>query len=256
MKRAWISSAALFTALSCTAAADEAPRLRLDFAATYSDLSHDRDDWREGSAGLSYDFGDGWRLGGAIEAASRFGQFDAYLEARADHEVASGVWVYGLTGGTPDADFRPRVAFGAGGSARLFQQRGFLAAGVATLDLRYGDYTAGDVETVNPGFELYLIDGRATLTARHINIWDETGRHREGFFVRGDAQPTDTLTVFAGYADAPDTSEGVTVDVRGWFGGVAVDVDERSTVRAVIGQDLRDTGYDRTTFTLALTLKR
>ena len=115
---------------------------------------------------------------------------------------------------------------------------------------------AGDVETANPGLEVYLFKGRAWIAARHINIWDETGVHRSGYFVRADVQPVESVTLFAGYADAPDTSDGVTVDTTSWFCGVGFDADEDTTVRLALAQEMRDAGYDRTTLTLSATFKR
>jgi YaiO family outer membrane protein len=204
----------------------------------------------------AYRIDDEITVAAAVEGASRFDTFDAYFEARVDARTGGGASLYALAGGTPDADFRPRMAFGAGGAQRLFTDDGVVAAAVATLDLRYAAYAAGDVETANPGLEVYLLKGRAWIAARHINIWDERGVHRTGFFVRADAQPIESLTLFAGYADAPDTSDGVTVDTTGWFCGAAVDIEDGTTVRLALAQEMRESGYDRTTVTLSLTFKR
>jgi YaiO family outer membrane protein len=251
-----LGASLLFIVCCAPVAAEDAPRLRLDIEASYSDLSHDLESWTEGSARAAYQADEDLTLAAALEVASRFENFDAYLEGRADYRVAPGVWAYALAGGTPDADFRPRFAAGAGGSARLFQDDGMLAAAVTTVDARYADYLSGDVQTLNPGLELYLLKGRAFLTFRQINIWDETDRHRSGYLLRTDVEPWRGVTVVTGYSDAPDTSGGVTVDVRAWFTGLALDLDDSKVLRAAIGQDLRETGYDRTTFSLSLTLRR
>ncbi len=255
MVRALLLATVATLASAASAAAGE-PRWRFDAEASYSDLSHGLTPWREGALRAVYRVDGEFTLGAAVEAASRFGNFDAYFEVRADARTGSGTSVYALAGGTPDADFRPRNAFGLGGAQRLFQDDGFVAAVVATLDLRYADYAAGDVESANPGIEIYLLHGRAWITARHINIWDETNTHRTGYILRTDVQPAENFTVFAGYADAPDTSDGVTVDTTSWFAGAAVDVDTTTTVRLALAQEMRDSGYDRTTVTLSLTLKR
>ena len=238
------------------AAEEEAPRLRLDIEASYSNLSHGLESWTEGSVRAAYTADEDLTLTAALEVASRFDNLDTYVEGRADHRFGPGVWGYVLAGGTPEADFRPRVAAGAGGSARLYQDDGVLAAAVATVDTRYASYGTGDVQSLNPGLELYLLKGRAMLTLRCINIWDETGRHRLGYLLRTDIEPWRGITVVTGYSDAPDGSEGATVDVRAWFAGIALDIDDTKTLRAAIGQDLRETGYDRTTFSFSLTLRR
>ena len=246
----------LLAAVSAVRADEAAPNGRIDIEASYSDLTHGLEPWREGALRGSYALDEIWTVGGAVEAASRFDSFDAYFEGRADGRISDAASFYVLVGGTPEADFRPRVAAGTGGAVRLLQGDGIVAAAVATLDLRYADYAAGNVETVNPGLEVYLFRGRASLTARHINIWDETNAHRTGYFLRADAQADDTVTFFAGYADSPDTSGGITVDTTSWFGGVAVDIAPDTTVRLALAQEMHESGYDRTTFTLSATLKR
>ncbi len=253
LRHIWL--ALLVVATSFHASAQDADHWRFDVEAAYSDLSHGLDPWREGAVRAAYTW-ERLTLAGAVEAASRFDSFDAYVESRGDYRFDGASSVYVFLGGTPSADFRPQVAVGAGGAQRLFQDDGIIAAAVATVDLRHARYAAGDVETANPGVEVYLARGLGWLTARHINIWDETGRHHTGFFVRADIQPVETLTLFAGYADAPDTSEGVVLQTTAWFAGIAADVDDTTTIRLSLGQELHETGYDRTTVTLSLTLKR
>ena len=238
------------------ASADEAaPRWRLDLEASYSDLTKGLDAWREGALRGAYRFGNGTWVTGSAELSERFNKFDAYFEARVDAPVAAGTSVYAVAGGTPDADFRPDVAFGAGGTARLFKDGTVLEALVATFDLRYADYATGDVEAVNPGVELYAFKGQAWLSAKAINLWDETGKHRSGYMLRLDVAPANGYSLFAGHADAPDTSDGVTFDTQSWFAGIGVPLNDATTLRLTGAQELRNSAYDRTTVALALSVR-
>ncbi|MBP6012884.1 MAG: YaiO family outer membrane beta-barrel protein [Alphaproteobacteria bacterium] len=252
-KGAALALLALF--VSAAATADDAPRWRFDVEASYSSLTKNNDPWREGALRGGYRFDDGTWATGSAEFADRFNMFDTYLEARIDTQVAPGVSIYAFAGGTPDADFRPKTAFGTGGGARLFKDGSAIEALVATLDLRYSEYLAGDVEAVNPGVELYAFKGQAWFSVKAINLWDETGKHRSGYTLRLDVEPSEGYTLFVGHADAPDTSDGVTIDTQSWFGGVGVPLNDTTTLRLIGAQELRNGGYDRTAITLALSVR-
>jgi YaiO family outer membrane protein len=114
-----------------------------------------------------------------------------------------------------------------------------------TLDARQARYRAGDIQTVNPGIEQYVAGGRAWLTARWINIFDENGEHHSGWLGRGDFMANDRLRLFAGAADAPDVSEGVVVDTFSLFGGISYEVSERNTLRLSVAHEDRARGSDR-----------
>ena len=114
-----------------------------------------------------------------------------------------------------------------------------------TLDGRQARYRAGDIQTLNPGIEQYLADGRVWLTGRWINIFDENGSRQSGWFVRGDVQVSPKIRLFAGASDAPDTSEGVVVETFNLFGGLVLDVGTGRTLRLSLAHEDRETGADR-----------
>jgi YaiO family outer membrane protein len=218
------------------------PRLRVDLDFSYSDLDRPSRDWREASLRTRYQASERTALGAGVELSERFGRTDVYGEARLDRGIGEGSGVYLLAGGTPEADFRPRWQIGAGGFARL---AGGPAATVLTLDGRQARYRSGDIQTLTPGIEQYILGGRAWLTARWINVFDERGKHQSGVLVRGDAMAGERLRFFAGFADAPDVSEGVVVDTLNIFGGLSYDASGRHTIRLSLGHEDRARGSDR-----------
>lgn len=123
---------------------------------------------------------------------------------------------------------------------------------VLTLDAREAQYAAGDVQTLTPGVEQYFAGGRAWLTARWINVFDELGDHRSGYLARLDGYATDRLRLFAGFSDAADTSAGAVIDTKAVFGGVVLDVDEATTLRLSAARENRETGADRTEVSLGV----
>jgi YaiO family outer membrane protein len=233
-------AAGLRTQLS--AAAETAYRGQINVDGSYSDLQGNQRDWREGSVQLRYQLDDDTSVSGGVEVASRFGNTDTFGEVRVDQRVSDGASFYLSAGGTPNADFRPEWQIGAGGSARV---RGGPNPTALTLDVRQAHYRAGDIQTVSPGIEQYVAGGRAWLTGRWINIFDETGEHRGGWLGRGDLMATDRLRLFAGAADAPDVSEGVVVDTFSLFGGISYELGERNTLRLSVAHEDRARGSDR-----------
>lgn len=222
-----------------------AGRWQLDLDGSYAWLDGGQPDWKEGNARLRYQLTEDTAVSGGAEIAERFDRTDAFLEARVDHRVADGTSFYLTAGGTPDADFRPEWQIGAGGSARV---RGGENPTVLTLDARQAHYRAGDIQTLTPGVEQYLAGGRAWVSARWINIFDETGDRSSGWLARGDVLATDRLRLFAGAADAPDVSEGVVVDTFSLFGGISYDLDRRRTLRLSVAHEDRASGSDRLQF--------
>lgn len=226
-------------------------RWQLDLEGSYSRLSGPQPDWKEAAAQLRYRPNESAAYGAKVEYARRFGIDDVYGEVLAEGTIAPGIRGYATVGATIDPDFRPEWQIGIGGSARL---RGGAYASVLTLDARQARFAAGDVQSVTPGIEQY-IGGRFWLTGRWINLFDERGTHRSGFLVRGDVIPADPLRLFVGYSNAPDTDEGIVVDVRSVFGGISYDIDPRTTLRLSLAHEDRATGADRTQFGLGAGLR-
>ena len=226
------------------------PRWQFDMDAAYSWLDGPQPDWRELAIQVRRTAA-ATTIGARIEYARRFDRDDLYGEAQIDYRISEAARVYAALGGTPNADFRPEWQFGLGGSLRI---KSGPNATILTLDGRQSRFASGDVQSLTPGIEQYL-GGRLWLTGRWINLFDERGTHRSGFLVRGDIQASESLRLFAGYSDAPDTDEGVVVDVRSLFGGVSLDVGQGQLLRVAVAHDDRATGADRTQLTMGFGLR-
>lgn len=224
-----------------TAGAATPGRVQVDLDLSYSDLDSPAADWREGSLRVRGQVTDRTAIGGAVEVSERFERTDVYGELRVDQRLGQHAGFYISLGATPDADFRPEWQIGAGLSARLNSGRN---PTVVTLDARQARYASGDIQTLNPGVEQFFGD-RFSMTARWINIFDENGEHQSGWLLRGDAAATQRLRLFAGAADAPDTSEGIVIETFSLFGGVSYDLSDRLTARLSIAHEDRETGADR-----------
>jgi YaiO family outer membrane protein len=220
----------------------QATRWQADLDLSYSDLEGGRPSWREGSLRVGYRTDGGTTVSGSVEVSERFNRTDLYGEARVDQRLSEAASLYVALGATPNADFRPAWQLSAGGALRV---RDASNPTLLTLDARQARFRAGSIQTLNPGIEQYLEGGKAWLTARWINIFDENGRHSQGWLARGDLMATDRLRLFAGAADAPDTSEGVVIDTFSAFGGAAYQLRGGTTLRVSLAHEDRETGGDR-----------
>ena len=220
------------------------PEWRVDLSAARSRLSGGLPDWTETRLSVSRRLGAGWTGGLAVEATERFDDSDIYVEARLDRSFGRGAaWV--AVGGAFNADYRPEVALLAGGQMRL-------AGGLdATLDASLARYPTGTVTGLHPGLAVDLAEGRVRLAARWVNVWDENDDYRNGWAATARWQATDRFALRLGYADAPESSDGATVDVTAWSVGTDIGLTDRVVLRLGYLSEDRD-AYDRDELSLGL----
>lgn len=215
----------------------EPPRWRLDVGVARSELSGALPDWSEARVAVSGVITGPWSGTAAVEATERFGNRGTYLEGRVDRRLGRG-GAYIAVGHAPDADYRPELMLGLGGQLRLTDRAS------ATLDASTARYPTGTVTAIQPGLLVEIVPDQVQIAARWIVVRDEGGEDRQGWSVQSRWQATPRLGLRLGYADAPESSEGVTVDVAAWSLGADIDVTDRLTLR--IGAVLEDRGtYDR-----------
>ena len=197
---------------------------RIDADASRSRLSGGLPDWSEARIVASRAIAGGWSVGGTLERTERFERSDIYIEGRVDRRLAGGD-VYVALGGTPDADYRPEVILMVGGGMRIAPRLR------ATLDASAARYASGSVESLHPGLTTDLFGDRLELAVRWINVWDEANKHRDGYAARATLRVVDRFRLSVGRSDAPESSEGVVVDVVATTVGVAFDLTDRVTLR-------------------------
>lgn len=225
----------------------EPPRWRLDVGVARSQLSGGLPDWSEARVSVGGALTDRWSAALAIEATERFDNRDTYVEARLDRRFDRG-GAYVLLGGAPDADYRPERMLGVGGQMRLTARLS------ATLDASTARYPTGTVTAVQPGLVVDVWPETLQLAARWILVRDESGEDRQGWAVQSRWQATPRLGLRLGYADAPESSEGVTTDVSAWNLGADLGVTDRLVLR--IGAVSEDRGtYDRREVTVGFGLR-
>lgn len=231
------------------ATADSSYRWQVDLDGSYSDV-RGQQDWHDLSLRLTHVVSPFTRIGAAMETSRRFGEHDTYGEIRIDHRASDRTNFWLFAGATPSADFRPRWQVGAGGALKLTQGP---AATVATVDARHSLYRSGDIQMLNPGFEQYIPGGH-WITGRMINVIEGGNRHT-GWLARADVMASSRLRLFAGAAHAPDINEGVVVDTVSLFGGLAVALNDRTTLRLFVNSEDRKGSSDRFEFGTGMGLR-
>jgi len=224
---------------------DERLRWRLDANVSHGSLSNGLPSAGGATIVLARRMSARLTLSGGVDHQRQFNAKDTYFEA-----VAAGPAGYVAVGATPDADFRPEVAL-RGGVLAGAQKLGGDWTFQLGADGGWARYPTGEVLTLSPA--VTIARGEAlSLTARWINVIDETDRHRSGYQIRGAWRAAPRLALSAGYADAPESSQGATTDVRALSLGIAYDIDDRTTVR-VGGEHAERAAYDRDDLTVGLT---
>lgn len=223
------------------------PRWGLDIHTSRSALSGGLPDWSEARIAVSRSLGDRWNGALAVETTERFDNRDTYVEARLDRRLRRG-GLYASLGGAPDADYRSELSLGLGGQVRLTDRLS------ATLDGSAARYAAGRVTTLQPGAVIEVVPDRLQVAARWILVRDETGDDRQGYSIQSRWQMAERLGLRLGYADAPESSEGFTVEVTSWNVGADISLTDRLMLR--LGAVSEDRGaYDRQEGSVGLGLR-
>lgn len=211
-------------ALRTQLATPKEPRTRIDVSVAESDLSQGLNPWREVMVGIARRLDDRTTLSASADWTERFDRTDLYLEAGVGHRWSWGGTTLSL-GGTPDADYRPELSVRAG------VERPVGTGWAVTLDGSLSRYPVGTVSSLQPGVQWSDASERIQLGARWINTWDETDARQTGYALRGAFAVTSRLTLRAGYADAPETDQGITIPVVSYSLGLDYAATERVTVR-------------------------
>ncbi len=218
------------------------PSWRIDLDVSRSRLGADLPDWTETRLGAVRELDQGWTLGAAAEWTERFGNEDLFVEARVDRRFDWG-GAYAALGAAREAEYRPEVSIRTGAEVRLS------SAISGTLDASAGRFASGEVTSLQPGLAIEI--GRVRLAARWINLWDENDQRRTGHALSAQWAVRDHLRLRLDHADAPETSEGVTVDVSAVSVGAEIDLTDQISLRLGALQEDRGT-YDREAITLGL----
>lgn len=215
----------------------DGPLWRFDVNVSRSRLSQDLPNWNAERLAATRRLDERTAAILSVERTERFRDEDVYLEGQINRRWMRGS-SYVAIGVAFGADYRPERAMRIGGAMPL-------GIGVAaTIDAGVARYAKGPVYTLQPGLTASLASDRLALAARWIQVRDEQDRSRSGYAVRATFAFTDRSRLTLSYTDAPETSEGVTVDVRATAIGLEVDLVERVTARLNVLQEDR-LSYDR-----------
>jgi YaiO family outer membrane protein len=213
-----------------------------------SQLGGSAADWREVAAELEIPAGSRGTIGGRAAYYRRFERDDLEFVARAGFHPSEDLWLRAFAGGTPKADFRPKIEFGGGFDMRLSHT----AATVLSVDAAYQRFPTQDVFTINPGVVKYLAGGNAWVTVRGIATMADGGPVEVGGLLRADFVPESNWRLFGGISNGPDTDLGVVSRVTGLFGGLEAPLGQRISVVGSLSREWRDVSADRTEARLGL----
>jgi YaiO family outer membrane protein len=210
---------------------------------SFSDLEAGRSDWWEASIEGEARVSERVSLGGRAAWYRRFGLEDFEAGARIAVRASDDVWLRAGVSGTPQADFRPELAFSAGGDWRV---AGGPQATVLSLDAAWQRFPLQQVWSLNPAVTQYLGDGRWSATLRGIGIVPEGGNLEIGVLGRLDYAADDRTRFFVGAVNGPDTDIGIVSRVTSLFAGAELPLNARLSVLPSVAREWRSVGFDRT----------
>lgn len=227
------------------AVAAEAPRAawRWDVFAAYSSLSNDLAPWREGSVAVTRRSGRS-SAGLTLERVQRFGAADTLGELRFSRQFSAGTWGVALSGAS-GAHFRPEAAARFEYATREDRDTMFDAA------LTIARYRVGQVDQLALRARRQVV-APLQLSATGILVRDEMRELRSGYGVGAAWAIHGGIVADASWTDAPESSEGMTIDVRSTSFGLAADIRPNFRVRFGVTREERD-AFDRSEFALSFT---
>lgn len=216
---------------------------RLDAFAAYSALSNGLDPWREQALTLSTRT-ESHTLSVGVSQAERFGQSDVYGEVSLALPTSNATWALTL-GGAAKPAFKPEASIGL--SYATFEDADW-SFGADIVIARYG---VGEVDRLGLNASRRL-NQALRANGRVIVVRDETDEVRTGYQIGANWTLSERIDASLAWTDAPESSEGVTVDVRsvGLFIGARITPTIR--LRGGVLREERD-AFDRVETSLALT---
>jgi tetratricopeptide (TPR) repeat protein len=181
---------------------------------------------------------------GKINLYDRFKQTDYEYEAGITHIFKDYLNGYTLAALSPDPDFRPESKIAAGGAFRAIGREYLPTPLWITLDSQYDTYSTTRIITNIPGVRLELPYGWS-ISSRMIAVKPTNAQLLYGRDLRIGGVVNDRLNFYAGYANAPETVDAVTVRTISYFGGLALNVRPDTILRIGYSHDDRENSYIR-----------
>jgi len=145
---------------------------------------------------------------------------------------------------TPNATFRPRYHVAAGGATHIANLTKHRIPLWLTLDTSDDFYVATRVININPGIRINLEHGWSFAT-RRIDVYQLATKPVYGEDYRLDGTIDTKTRGYIGYANAPDTENGITVMTRSYFYGIDRDLSPRTTLHISATNENRTASYLR-----------
>ena len=156
-------------------------------------------------------------------------------------------------GFTPSASFRPDFNISGRVGRSLKSENGPVF--YPSVTYRYDDYETGSIHNISPELTAYFDKG-LVLTGRVISTLQDGEDDQLGWLVQGRKRVSDRVEINAGYANAPESVNGLAVSTESVFGGVTYSLREDIDVHLNLVRDDREDTYIRKGVNVGFTHKR
>lgn len=183
----------------------------------------------------------------------RFGTTNVQIKGGIADAVRGG-WDWGVEAGvTPNALFRPKLSAGGRLGRALETKNGTVF--YPNITYRYDDYEAGGIHNIQPSVITYLENG-IVLTGSVIGTVQDSEQDQFGWLVRGLVPASDKLDINFGFANAPETINGIAITTQSLFGGLTYAMQDNFDLHINIARDDRENSYIRNSVNVGFTHKR
>ncbi len=179
-----------------------------------------------------------------MENYDQYETADQYYEIGVDHRFTPYLNAYLYAGHTIDASFHPRWRIEPGANLRIYEESEKGPAVWLTLDIKEDDYGSTQIAGIDPGTRLEYKDWALSPNLVIVQQWGMSALF--GWNLRLDG-PTGwaPLRFYAGYADAPETENAVTVYTATVYGGLTYTLDDAHAVSLAYTHDDRENSWIR-----------
>lgn len=210
--------------------------------------------WREQFVQLTRKITDDWTWHLATHRYDRFHKINMTYETGIDHRFSLRTYGYIYGALTPGGAFVSRRQVSMGGGTRLDPSKEKTIPLWAVLDTRFDDYGSTDTKNISPEIRVEPADGWA-LGAKYITVLQRHISPVHGWQVRMDGKLTGQSGFNIGYAKAPETSSGVTVETKTFFGGIRWDISSLHAINIGYAHDDRQNAYIRQVVNMSFTTR-
>lgn len=210
--------------------------------------------WQDRSLSYARQLNSNHRLYATLSDRRRFGSEDSsYSVGWMGGQQGRLPWHLAVTR-SPDENFSAASQLMAAVTVRISNTDGGVGTTLITPNVRWSDYSSGQVVRAGLDFEHYIQGTNVWVTPGFGWVRDENDDVTFSWVLSGHWQASDALRLGAGFADGAETENKITTETESYFAYARWQFNEQWFVTFNAARDKRQRSYSRSTYGLTLGL--